>query len=538
MVLTPVIGFEVHAQLATRSKVFCSCPNEPGGPPNTRVCPVCLGLPGALPVLNEEALDLGIRVALALDATVGTRVAFARKNYFYPDLPKGYQITQFDAPLAVDGHLDIEVGGDTKCVRIRQVHLEEDAGKTAHTTIDGAPAGLIDMNRCGVPLVEIVTEPDISGLAEADAFLNGIHRLLTFIGVTGGRMHQGELRFDTNVSLQEVDGAASGRATEIKNLNSFRAVRRALAYEIERQTLLLGRGESVVHETLLWDAAAGRALPMRSKEEEHDYRYFPEPDLLPVTVDGPRLARARASTPELPRAMRERFINSYGIAPYDADVLTSDPDSAFYFEMALREVLRVLRPELGIEDVRNELLAHHSGTAVRLSDFPLPRAAGGLSETARAVGTWVTVIVPGIVRKGGARLDVPGTSGGQGERLPRLVRRASRLAAVLVHRYRGGVSESAAKTLFQAAADNDDPVDALAARLGLSRVSDEETLRREVRRVLGRHADEVRRYREGELKLLRFFMGEIMKGTGGAADPLAARAVLEEELSAQRPRSS
>ena len=532
MDLEPVIGFEVHAQLSTRSKIFCACPNEAGGPPNTRVCPVCLGLPGVLPALNEEAVDLGLRVALALEATVAARTGFARKNYFYPDLPKGYQITQFEEPLAVDGHLDVEAEGRTERVRIRQVHLEEDAGKTVHTTIDGGAAGLIDMNRCGVPLVEIVTRPDIRSLALADAFLTKLHRLLVFLGVTGGRMHQGELRFDANVSVRERGSDALGTPTEIKNLNSFRAARRALAFEIERQTRLAGSGESIVHETLLWDAAAGHALPMRSKEEEHDYRYFPEPDLLPLTIDQGRLARARASMPELPDAMRERFVSSYGLAPYDAGVLTSEPDAAVCFELALREVLRTLNPALDIEDIRDGLLAATSVSVAKLSDFPLPQGVGDLKETARTVGAWVSVVVPGILRREGVGLDGPAASSALDERLPGLVRRASRLAAVLVPLLRGEVSESAAKTLFRVAVDTDGPVDALIAELGLSRVSDEGALREVVRSVLGHRAAEVRRYREGEVRLLRFFMGQVMKETGGAADPLIARSVLEEELGA------
>ena len=529
MDLKPVIGFEVHAQLATRSKIFCACPNESGGRPNTRVCPVCLGLPGALPSLSEEVIELGIRVALALDATVAQRTSFARKNYFYPDLPKGYQITQFGEPLAVGGHLDVGNGGRTRRVRIRQIHLEEDAGKTVHAPTGESTAGLIDMNRCGTPLVEIVTEPDIRDLAEADAFLTGLHRLLVFLGVTGGRMHLGEVRFDTNISMSE-PGGARGQATEIKNLNSFRSAQRALAYEIERQTEVLRSGGTVVHETLLWDAETGRAHAMRSKEEEHDYRYFPEPDLLPVTVDRGRVAGVLASMPELPEAMRERFVRSYGVAPHDAAVLTSDPDAAAWFELTLREVLRALNPSLGIADVREALLGHRGGALPRLFDFPLPERAGGLEETARTVGRWVSVVAPGILRKEEVDEVEPASPEGDAGRTSRLVRRAGRLAQVLAPYFRGEVSETAAKKLYEVAVSTDGSVEELIAGLGLSLVSEEGPLREAVRAVLDRLEHEVRRYREGDVRLIRFFMGEVMKETGGAADPAVARSLLEDEL--------
>lgn len=510
MDLEPVIGFEVHAQLATRSKIFCACPNEPGAPPNTLVCPVCLGLPGALPALNDAALDLGIRAALALDAAVSRRTSFARKNYFYPDLPKGYQITQFGEPLGTEGHLDVEGDRGVRRVRVRQVHLEEDAGKTIHTTTDGKPLALVDMNRCGVPLVEVVTEPDIRSLAEAEAFLVALHRLLVFGGVTRGRMHMGELRFDANVSVRAAGSRGHGRSTEIKNLNSFRAAQKALAFEIDRQGRLVKSGEGVVHETLLWDDAAGRALAMRSKEREHDYRYFPEPDLPPVSIDDDRIRRARASLPELPGAMRARFVASYGIAPYDADVLTSDPGAAACFELTLEEVLRALRP----------------GPAL---DGAGPADDGAFADVARTVGKWVSVIAPGILGALDAGVRPPADRAGDGHP-DGVSRRASLLASVLVPHLRGEVSESAAKTLLARARETGEPVELLIDRLGLSLLSDERVLRDAVRNVLDRNPEEVARYRRGELKLLRFFMGEVMKDTGGAADPAAAGSILEDEL--------
>ena len=335
----PVIGFEVHAQLVSRTKLFCGCVNEVGGAPNSRTCPVCLGHPGALPVLNDRVVDAALMVALALDASVSSRTGFSRKNYFYPDLPKGYQITQFGEPLARDGHFDVTVEGVTRLVGIRQVHTEEDAGKSVHAEENGRMVGLVDMNRCGVPLVEIVTRPDITSIEEADTFLAALRRLLLYLGVVSGRMHEGSLRFDTNVSLKEPGSETLGTQTEIKNLNSFRAVRKALTFEIERQARVLDSGGTVHHETLLWDETAGRAVSMRSKEGASDYRYFPEPDLVDLTIDEERLERVRAAMPELPEAARVRLCTQYGLPEYDASVLTAEPGTLRFYESALAAVV-------------------------------------------------------------------------------------------------------------------------------------------------------------------------------------------------------
>jgi len=522
----PVIGFEVHAQLTTRSKIFCSSANEPGGPPNTRVCPVCLGMPGVLPVLNERAVDLGILVALALDADVAGRMGFARKNYFYPDLPKGYQITQFAEPLATGGHVDLEIDGATTRVGIRQIHIEEDAGKTIHAATAGEGASLVDMNRCGVPLVEIVTRPDVRSIDTADALLTKLRRILVFLGVATGRMHEGSLRFDTNVSLRPAGEEALGTATEIKNMNSFRAVRRALAFEIERQARVLASGGEVVHETLLWDEDGDRAIPMRSKEIASDYRYFPEPDLVDVVIDRERLERLRGAMPELPDAMRDRFVDEYGLARCDADVLTAELDTALYYEATVRELVRLLRPELDLASAGRVLApsADVLGPPSARVDFrllPLPGEAGARGEISKTAANWVVGKLAAWLNAadGIALRDLAGAA------MP-----PSRLARVILSRLDGTLNEPAAKRLFEAAVESEDAIDALIERLDLAQVSDEGTLGEVVGAVLEEHPGEVARYRSGEGKLLGHFMGLVMKATNGKADPEVARAILEASL--------
>jgi len=474
----------VHAQLSTRTKVFCGCLNETGGPPNSRVCPVCLGMPGALPVLNEAVVDSALAVALALCATVSPRSGFARKNYFYPDLPKGYQITQHAAPLATGGHLDVEVDGQITHVGIRQVHIEEDAGKSVHDDRDAAGGSLIDMNRCGVPLVEIVTDPDIRSIDAAGAFLVELRKILVHLGVASGEMHEGSLRFDTNVSVRAAGATEFGTLTEIKNLNSFRSVRRALEYEVERQCRVIRDGGTVVHETLLWNVAEGRAVPMRSKEGASDYRYFPEPDLVDFEPGESRLERVREFMPELPDAARRRLVEVYGIPKYDASVLASEPSMLHFYETTVCALLE------------------------RLGSQAPPMAA-------KTVSNWVMVVLRGYLNERG----LTGTSG-----------LARRLADVIAARLRELVSEPAARRLFEAAMESDGPVDALAEKLGLSAAPDEATVRSLVREVLAAHPDEVARYRAGATKLERFFVGQVLGRTGGAADPKLVIGVLLEEL--------
>jgi len=495
----PVIGFEVHAQLATRTKIFCGCLNETGGPPNSRTCPVCLGLPGALPVLNETVVDSAVAVALALGATVSGRSGFSRKNYFYPDLPKGYQITQFAEPVAAGGHLDIEVDGGVCRVGVRQVHIEEDAGKSVHAAVGASGASLIDMNRCGVPLVEIVTEPDIGSVDEADAFLVELRRVLIFLGVTSGEMHEGSLRFDTNVSVRARGSSELGTQTEIKNLNSFRAVRRALEYEIDRQRRVMLEGGTVVHETLLWDEESGRALPMRSKEGASDYRHFPEPDLVDFEIDASRLARLAESLPELPGDARRRLVADYAIPDYDASVLASDPATLSLYEATASAVLEYLG-----------------------DDAP--------PGTAKTVSNWVMVVLGGYLSERGLTLSELAErtpAGAPGAGAPALARR---VAEVIALRLRGDVSEPGARRLFESAMDSGEAVEELVEKLGLSAVTDEDEVRSHVREVLEEHADEVARYLAGASKLERFFIGLVLRRTGGAADPELVARVLQQEL--------
>lgn len=340
--LRPVIGLEVHAQLRTESKIFCGCPTLFGQPSNTNVCPVCLGMPGVLPVLNERAVELALKAALATDCRINRRSLFARKNYFYPDLPKGYQISMYEAPLAEHGRVPIESDGNgTRMIRLTRIHLEEDAGKLIHEGMaDSDRSSLVDFNRAGVPLIEIVSEPDITSPQEAHAYLTRLRSILVYLEVCDGNMEEGSLRCDANISLRPAGAETLGTKVEIKNLNSFRNVARALEYEIRRQSEALGSGESILQETRLFDAGAGVTEPMRAKEEAMDYRYFPEPDLPPLIIEDSLLDKLRGSLPELPHRRRERFIGTYGLTPRDASFLTVEKTLADYFEAAAAFPLR------------------------------------------------------------------------------------------------------------------------------------------------------------------------------------------------------
>ncbi|MEP0823635.1 MAG: Asp-tRNA(Asn)/Glu-tRNA(Gln) amidotransferase subunit GatB, partial [Ignavibacterium sp.] len=330
----PVIGLEVHAQLLTHSKAFCSCSTEFGNDPNSNVCPVCLGLPGVLPVLNARVVEFVIRMGLATHCTIARKSVFARKNYFYPDLPKGYQISQYEDPICTDGYVEIELeDGSKKTIGITRIHMEEDAGKSIH---DLDVDTLVDVNRCGVPLIEIVSKPDMRSPHEAYQYLSAIKQIVTYLEICDGNMEEGSLRCDANVSVRPVGSATLGTKTELKNLNSFRFVEKALQYEINRQIALLESGGRVVQETLLWNPDQGVAIPMRSKEEAHDYRYFPEPDLVPVVVSEEQIESVRKTLPEFPMARRNRYIAEYSLPKYDADILTESRDLAEYFETTVK----------------------------------------------------------------------------------------------------------------------------------------------------------------------------------------------------------
>ena len=452
-----------------------------------------------MPVLNEAAVDLATAVALALNATVAERSGFARKNYFYPDLPKGYQITQHAEPLARDGHLDVEFEGRTLPVGILQIHIEEDAGKSVHAEYHGAGTGLMDMNRCGVPLVEIVTRPDLRDIDEADAFLNELRRILVCLGVTTGEMHEGSLRFDTNISVRPKGTKQLGTRTEIKNLNSFRAVRRALAYEVDRQSAVLRDGGTVTHETLLWDKSRERAVPMRSKEGASDYRYFPEPDLVDFEIDARRIERVRESLPELPAAARRRLVEAYSIPEYDAFVLTAEPETLRLYEDTVGALLGRLGP-----------------------DAP-PTAA-------KTVSNWVMVVLAGHLSERRLTLAELSARAALVDRQDGAPSLPSRLADVIALRLRGEVSEPAARRLFEAAMESAEPIENLVERLDLRAVSDGNAVRALVREVLAAHPEEVARYHAGATKLMRFFIGQVLGRTGGKADPEHATRILLEEL--------
>ncbi len=480
----PVIGLEIHVQLLTASKMFCGCATTFGAPPNTLICPVCLGLPGSLPVLNGRAVDLGLRTALALDCGVHPRSQFHRKNYYYPDLPKNYQISQYQyadhPPLASAGAMEISVDGRRHHIRIRRVHLEEDTGRLVHTTPAGAAleagaASLVDYNRSGVPLMEIVTEPDLRSPAGAREFLLALRRLLQFAEVSSGRMEEGTLRCDANVSLQ-APGGPPGTRSEVKNMNSIRAVERALAFEVARQAELLSRGQTVVQETRHWDERRAVTFGSRSKEEAQDYRYFPEPDLVPVEVDEAWIGRVRADLPELPAARRDRFVNGFGLSSYDADLLTATAAMARFFEATV-------------------------------ALFPKPKL----------VANWLVGDITAYLNEHGVEIDQIALS-------------PARLAALLRLIDDGTLSGRIAKdVLTEVITQNQDPAAIVDAR-GLRQISDEEALRRVVEAVIAEHPGPAAEIRAGKDRAMSFLIGQIMKATGGRANPETANRLLRERL--------
>ena len=482
MAFEAVIGLEVHVQLLTASKMFCRCPNRFGAAPNTLICPLCLGYPGTLPVLNRHAVDLAVQLALALGCEVHETSVFARKNYFYPDLPKGYQISQYDRPLAENGVLPLTF--HDRRVRIERLHLEEDAGKLLHEAPGGgalAGESLVDFNRCGVPLVEIVSRPDMSTAAEAQDYLQSLHQLLLYTGTSDGNMEEGSLRCDANVSVRR-PGEPLGTKAEVKNVNSFRNVARAIEHEIARQTALLESGGRVVQETRGYDAAAGVTRPLRSKEEAHDYRYFPEPDLPPLVVTPQRLAALWAQLPELPWERRAQLADRYGLPEDDARVLTGARELADYYEAAAA-------------------------------------ALGGDFKGAKAVANWVQGEVLHEVKE--RKLGWPD--------LPHALP-PERLAALIGLVDAGRISNSAAKEVFAAVWGTEEEPAAAVERLGLAQVSDAGQIERWIEEVLHEHPGPGAQYRAGKTQTLGFLVGQVMKRSGGRARPERVQQLMRQAL--------
>jgi aspartyl-tRNA(Asn)/glutamyl-tRNA(Gln) amidotransferase subunit B len=473
-----VIGLEVHAEMLTQSKIFCGCSAAFGAPPNENTCPLCLGLPGVLPVLNRRVVEFAITAGLATHCTIAPVSRWARKNYFYPDLPKGYQISQYELPICVGGRVDIEVDGEPAAIRLTRIHMEEDTGKNIHD--QHGDASLVDYNRSGVPLLEIVSEPDIRSPAQAVAYLRKLRAILQYLEVCDGNMEEGSFRCDANVSVRPRGTATLGTKAEVKNMNSFRAVERALEYEIARQTELLRAGERVTQETRLWDADREVTRSMRSKESAHDYRYFPEPDLLPLEVSDAWVAELRAALPELPDARRERFVQAYALPPYDAEVLTARKDLADYFEAAVRvhanpksisnwvmgDLLRVIRDR-------------KLDSALVIRDWPVPPA---------------------------------------------------HLAALVRLIDDGTISGKIAKGVFEQMLGSGEPPERIIAEQGLSQVTDTGAIDAAIASVLAANADKVAEFRSGKDKLFGFFVGQVMKATQGKANPQKVNELLKQRL--------
>jgi aspartyl-tRNA(Asn)/glutamyl-tRNA(Gln) amidotransferase subunit B len=473
----PVIGLEIHAQLLTKTKLFCGCLTRFGDPPNTHTCPVCLGLPGSLPVLNEEAVAYAIKLALAINAKIHLKSSFARKNYFYPDLPKGYQITQYKEPIATDGFLEIETNGQKKKIGIERINLEEDAGKSIHDGFkDSSEKTYLDFNRCGVPLLEIVGRPEICSPEEAVEFLSLLRTILQYLGICDGNMEEGSLRCDANLSIRRKGEKKFGVKTEIKNLNSFRFLQKALQYEIERQIKIIESGKKVIQETRYWDSNSDRTISMRTKEEAHDYRYFPEPDLPPLIITNEWIEKIKESLPELPSQKINRFVSQYQIPHQDAKILCMNKELANYFE----ETVKLTKsPKTTSNWILSEVLRYLKEIGGDITQFPVkPKELADLIlliESKKISGKMAKEILPEMISTG------------------------------------KGASE-------------------IVKEKGLSQITDKNEIRKIAEKVIMENPKPFEQYKKGKTKIFGFFVGQIMKETQGKANPQLVNKILKELL--------
>ena len=474
----PVIGLEVHAQLLTESKIFCGCSTRFGRGPNENACPVCAGFPGVLPVLNKKVVEFAIKAGLATHCEIRRSSILARKNYFYPDLPKGYQISQYELPICANGALEVEIDGAPKQIRLTRIHIEEDAGKNIHDA--HGDASLVDLNRAGVPLLEIVSEPDLRTAAEAIGYLRTLRGILQYLGVCDGNMEEGSFRCDANISVRPVGSDILGTKIEIKNLNSFKAVEKAIEFEIERQTNTLAEGGNLIQETRLWDENREETRPMRSKESAHDYRYFPDPDLLPLIIDDPWIAEIRAALPELAAARKARFMSEYGLPAYDAELLTNRRDIADYFESAV-----------------------------------------STDVNAKALGNWIVGDLFRALKD--RKLD---------EQLciSNWPVAAQHLAEMVLLIDRGKISGRIAKTVFEAMLDSGKSPAEIVRDKGLEQVSDTGSIEVAVDQVIASNSKQVAQYQSGNEKVFGFLVGQIMKATQGKANPQRVNEILRAKL--------
>jgi aspartyl-tRNA(Asn)/glutamyl-tRNA(Gln) amidotransferase subunit B len=470
-----VIGLEVHAQMLTDTKIFCGCSTKFGSEPNTQTCQICIGMPGVLPVLNRKALEFAIRTGLAMHCTISPYSRFARKNYFYPDLPKGYQISQYESPICEQGYLEILVGGEIRKIGITRVHMEEDAGKNIHEGVGSY--SFVDVNRAGVPLMEIVSEPDIRTPGEAAEYMKKLRTILRYLGVCDGNMEQGSLRCDANVSVRPVGRKEFGTRAEVKNINSFRFVEKALEYEIRRQIKIVEEGGKVIQETRLWDAHRGITESMRSKEEAHDYRYFPEPDLVPIVADRSWVEEIREALPELPDAKRQRFVKEYGLPEYDAELLTTEKPLAEWFEAAVKT-----------------------------------------GAQPKAVSNWV-------------RGDLMRLLNEENKSIEECPLKPAQLAGMLALMDNNTISGKIAKTVFEEIYRTGRDAEVIVKEKGLVQITDESAIEKAVAEAIEKNPKEAGRFRGGEEKLLGFFVGQVMKAMKGKANPQVVNELLKKKLS-------